>query len=737
MRCIRIKTVDSVSEEQIYYQNTIPKMGVRGLLTYIKKNPATRDRHVSLRTLASRIRQRTGKQAQLLFDFLNVLYWLLGSYHEAMIKKSHYKMYSFIYGGHLKDHERRFLSFIRAINSLDIEVVMFMDGARGSDRELFNAKKREYISKFHHRNTLIKKCIEIEDCNEYGLWMPQPLLILHLLMALKRKQFKVLHCTGEADGHIAAYAQTYTESVCGILTNDTDLIMMDNCDVFFCDLFDRDDTLKIRQVEFNEKPEDIVVEKTNKIKLSGHFKIKPEDMVNISIICGNDYTKHLCRSEVARPFPDSHNGIEQAIQWIKQHSTDESAINLLDFEPFKTFYENAIEYTRKAYSPSLQSENEVQASLSPLYREGKIDFMKEVQEGKMTRDIMPIVINGIHWNFNRIEDLPPSKIINLLLISFHQLVYTLLGIDSICEYTCDDDEHQMDYAVLASVITKEPFPNLLMELRQKNEIQKLCIYFTLLANHTYYQSKTNFNSMLKHYSTVQMKGNCMEALISPLTISGCILLACKLNKDFLSAIAQNSLLIACIMCSYGRDPFKTMYRPTSEALNYSSGFSAIMEGAYQLASVLGILEFMPLPSSIYENAALIPFHHIASCKLSDLKHKRKLDQQLNETIIIYEYMRKNKHYIELKDILFKELQSNEKTLFTPEELIGIAKHFTLVMFELEEAIERADLLQKDLISLHTKGNNSTKCRNQKSYFLCNLTFSGKKCKSRKQESITK
>jgi len=89
-------------------------MGVRGLLKFLRCNPKSRSHNISLR-------QEGKVNVTLVCDFLSVIYWLLETYHEVMVKKGLYSENSYIYGGDFNDYTDRVLDFVKALRYIGVE----------------------------------------------------------------------------------------------------------------------------------------------------------------------------------------------------------------------------------------------------------------------------------------------------------------------------------------------------------------------------------------------------------------------------------------------------------------------------------------------------------------------------------------------------------------------------------------------------------------------------------------
>ena len=339
-------------------------MGVRGLLKYLQRHPLARERRVSLSNLAYQIKDKTkGKAAKLLCDFFSVLFWLLSEFHEAKIKRKDYQPYSYIYGGDVIEYEQRFVAFVNALRHLGIEPIFFVDGARGSNETGFRAKLSTHRGRHLGKMSRVVHCNQVskydptEELETYSMWFPQPLVPLHIMMALKSEGVKLVHCIGEADSYLAKCAQSGGEDICGILTNDTDLVMMRRCEVFLCQFFDRELNLGIRSVDFNSTPSDVMCEKLTPRRLADVLKIPEHDLRNLSIICGNDYTEGFNqRWKLHETMGLSYPIVESAASWLRNtpHEDLEKTPPFDDIDSESDGkYSKAIQYTYDAYEAKI------------------------------------------------------------------------------------------------------------------------------------------------------------------------------------------------------------------------------------------------------------------------------------------------------------------------------------------------------------------------------------------------
>ena len=71
------------------------------------------------------------------------------------------------------------------------------------------------------------------------------------------------------------------------------------------------------------------------------------------------------------------------------------------------------------------------------------------------------------------------------------------------------------------------------------------------------------------------------------------------------------LLLACFSCAIGRMPPPTSSRPGPKGVTIAAQFMTVLQLAIWLASIVGLQKVLPLPSTIFQPFAYIPFHDTA------------------------------------------------------------------------------------------------------------------------------
>lgn len=704
-------------------------MGVRGLLKFLKHHPQARER-VSLGSRAEAIKCRIrGVTPKLLCDFFSIIFWLLKEFHDAKVKRGDYQRYSYLYGGDVVEYEKRVAAFVRALRYVGIEPVFYVDGIKGSHMKGFNAKLKTNQKRHTKQMEIICRCSLIseydpyQEVETYKTWIPHTLVVLNLLMVLKSEGVRLVHCIGEADTYFAKDTASSNGDILGILTSDTDMVMMRGCRVILCHFFDRKDILGIRSDEpLNEKPSDIVCCMLTPEGLARELGIQESDLKNLSVICGNDYTSGLNETHhLHRKLDLDWPILVSAAKWLKFTPHE----RLDQTPPFDEIckvasgeYKQAIDYTYQTYGASAGSDSEFDncgGKDSPLFEM----VLDGCTQGRMTRQLLSIAANSITWRGNVMEIIPTSKrhseispCINDDLLPIRHIVYKLLGLHTVTEYgrtaTAQDLEcHTIPVEVLY------PNSNLLPEVMKHTALSKLCLLVTFLV-----KAKQLKDCPITHLQTPIAVATqpdlpvSVSKLLKPLLVCASLLFSYDLRSNsglFSPEHTADVFLVTSFMCSLGLPPRKVFSRPSPEAINIASGFACIIEHSYHLASLLGLFEQMPRPSEMYQTAALIPFYHIAISKPADVKHQLHSNKLMAETYNAF-------HYITKELLSFRQLKSLLEEVYLTSEsdsnaillqtLYRLAKAYMEVMADIEEAYKRKRLFVQDIPSAHPRGKNS-------------------------------
>ena len=599
-------------------------MGVRGLLKYIRTHPDTRQR-VSLATTAEKVIQKCGKRrAELICDFLNIVFWLLQLFHECKVKSKEYSPYSSFYGGDLNDYAERFLQFVKALRYLNIEPIFFLDNScdiiqianAGLASHGHQLGLHRYLSRHRNRMEVVENCSDVitykptQDMEVVKKWLLPPLLLIQIQMALAREHAEnitLVRCKRDADSEIALYAHENHIKVCGILSGDTDMVIIRQCRVFHCKFFDRDDILGLRKPQLNSKPNDVICEMITPESLAASLGIRPHDLKNLSVLTGNDYTQHLNRDlEVYEKLQLTPPFVEAAATWLKSNRGE-----LLDHPDVAQIclehpeYRTAISVTYRVYDECRQPR--------PLVAEVK---------GQLE--------HAVHFRTDVVEVLNKDEpCIGDMLLPIRKIIYKLKGLQAVTEHGRTKGEPYMEIKVPVS----HPDSSL---PKTKTHLERLVCFFSLVT-----KARDLQDTALSKFTFPQIPPGTIaltcNRLFKPLLLCAPLLFLLSLGElsATLTTNAKDALLVGCLTCYAGIRPCKVYFRPSPQAINISVWFACALRHAYQMATTLGLADFLPLPSEIYQQAAYIPYHYIASVSEKAIKQQLKTLRELAETHAIF------------------------------------------------------------------------------------------------------
>ena len=708
-------------------------MGVRGLLKFLMKHPQARER-VYLGSRASAIKYGSHgatRIPKLLCDFFSIIFWLLKEFHDAKVKTKDYQPYSYIYGGDLLEYEKRVVAFVHALQYLGIEPVFYVDGIKGSHIKGFNAKLKTSEKRHAEQMEKIFRCSRISEynpCQEvetYQTWIPHTLVMLNLLMVLKSEGVRLVHCIGEADTYFAKDTASSNGDILGILTNDTDMVMMRGCRVILCHFFDRENVLGIRSAQsLNEKPSDVACCMLTPERLARELRIDQSDLKNLSVICGNDYTSGLNKiHDLHLTLELSWPILESAAKWLK----DTPHEHLDQTPPFDGIckatsgeYKQAIDYTYQAYGASAGSDSDFDncgGKDSPFFEV----VLDGIREGRMTRQLLSIAANSIVWRGNVMEIIPTSKqmswCINDALLPIRHIIYKLLGLCTVTEYghttTPQDVTQDLTQDLKCCTIPVEvlyPSSSLLPEVMKLTGLSKVCLLVTFLvkANQLKGCPIENFQTPITGATQPDLS---VSKLLKPLVLCASLLFSYNLQSSssiFSPEHTTDVFLVTSIMCCLALSPRNVLSRPSPEAIDIASGFACIIEHSYHLASLLGLFEEMPHPAKMYQTAAFIPFYHIAISKPADIKHQLCSNKLMAETYNAFYYITKELSSFRQLKRLLEEVYLTSKSdsnAILLQTLFRLVKAFMEAMADIEEAHKDNRLFVPDIPSTHPGGKH--------------------------------
>jgi hypothetical protein len=137
-------------------------------------------------------------------------------------------------------------------------------------------------------------------------------------------------------------------------------------------------------------------------------------------------------------------------------------------------------------------------------------------------------------------------------------------------------------------------------------------------------------------------------------------------------------------------------KPSSDAINVGNGFACIIKHSYDLASLFGLLEAMPLPGLVYQTAAFIPYYQVATL-IKKLHLTWDRYKEMAETFYAYEYITEQlDSFKKLKELIKGAYQPSDHGLIHPVNFLRLAVAFMEAVADIDEANRNGLLFVQDV-----------------------------------------
>ena len=678
-------------------------MGVQGLLKFLRTNPKTRVQNISLADLAKKKRKESGKRAKIVCDFLSVMLWLLKLFHEAKITEGSYKKDSYLFGGGYVEYSNRFIALLRALQC-HAEPILFVDGSRGSSLDDLEIKMLTLESREYERLKFVEKCVRYCDYDptldpeDVRKWRKYPLIIMHVLMAVRKEvpDVEILHCESEADSEMADYTRMHPE-VCGILSTDTDMVMMRRCTLIHCKFFDREDILGLRRPIFNEMPPDVICDLITPRSLAQALEIEVENLKIISIICGNDYTRSY---KIYRQMNLGYPFIRHAAKWLANYpSVSQHFFEIPMFQGIllqSPEFFDAVKHTYEAYGEAesfvemCKTTNVVRGDIQrhpkvpsrALSRSPVVDMVRRgINDGRISRKLSSVACSGIFWRNKHVEGQTSSTQTFVcaydLTFLLRRVIYMLLGLTKVREY--GNFTKSISVAVRFQDFTFTcDSSSLLLEIRGMQALLSRVLHlipFIVKAKSILHLRRLPFGS-----ANIPAGYNPhVASQLKPVLLCASLLHACSLKDDSSTfenvEVVKDVFLATCLMSVYENPPLEAFERPTVESMNMNAGFACIIQHVYEIASLFDMLDVLSPPGCCYQPAALVAFHQVAIAGEERVKRKRITDKHFVSLHTTYTHLIQLRKFLELKKILQEFQQKCENNQLDVMDLVRLAKAF--------------------------------------------------------------
>ncbi|XP_064642315.1 uncharacterized protein LOC135496760 [Lineus longissimus] len=356
-------------------------MGVQGLYTYLMRH---QEEVVEVVDLVEKARQRNG--IELLVDFYAFEHLVLKSMWKSLgeVRRNDYLRLA---GGEYETIDQYFSKFVKDLRAVDISLVFYVDGAKGSStyqtQNKLDTWKSRYKNDVKKLNTLLDVCSGKTNISSvpYETAVRPVLLEVQVFQTLRQCGCEIHQVSfGEADYAIARDLMDRPKAY-AVLGNDTDFCIFRESVFIHVDLFDMESDMGLGgPYSLPEKPLRLVAGILTQERVSELLGFKEHRLlIELSIICGNDFTGPVIRSRHIKENLDvkDHKDMKEIAGWVRHYQMVDNHPMIKQEAKKNKQLMNAIQFSRQFYCL--------------MYSQPEVNF-----KGQMSHDIEEGVLNGTY-----------------------------------------------------------------------------------------------------------------------------------------------------------------------------------------------------------------------------------------------------------------------------------------------------------------------------------------------------
>ena len=392
-------------------------------------------------------------------------------------------------------------------------------------------------------------------------------------------------------------------------------------------------------------PTAIVCEYVDSATLCQSLGLKDErNLVDISILCGNQFTAHLnVTSEPCKKLGLASSIFGCISNWVAALDPEEwpCIAEGLHLDPV---YCEAISQSFEVYAP-LYCDDDDSAPAGLIQKTNSMDegYTLIKVETRVCDTALVSIGNGVYWRWPVLEPVSLGQsCFHDLTLSLRKKAYSVLGQELVYEH--GRTSIKSFTTVPVQVDGKRD-----VGLSEWSEKQRLVALFQLM---TEYGDDLSTNMLTETVDGVISELNGDLAPVLPRVVLACASLC------FMGYLASEpgyslerhelqALLITCLFCSASVSPHIIPEHPSSRALTVAMQFSHTVEQAQLLASALGVKDALPSPSAVFYPMACMP-HYMASIMHPQ---EQKPSSTLKEAYHNYNWVLRNPSVSQLVDEL--------------------------------------------------------------------------------------
>ena len=607
----------------------VPDMGVEGLLAYILSSSDLR--RVQLSILASSFQQETGKRPKLLFNLSEIAAEFWSTPITVLKKIGDYPEYTSICGPDFHLVADRVCCFVKALRSLGIEPVFFVDPPADHDsserlQELMNENTEELANMY-----LIQQVLEHSRVQSLPYDSCNSLVNRQMLYSLRAESTEVVFCTQQTDSVIACYAQSHPET-CGIVSDNSEFAIISGCVLFPLVDFDFENFTGLKNaVSVDKSPGEIISMAITSAALAESLEIREDQLPDLAVLCGMEGTgRFIRRLSVLTALGVEGSDVKEIATWLKHKDTPLMANDVMrELCLLHPDFRDALEQSYNRFSsqrPSQVDSSQTLSYASPLYELVETEVLKYGELAFSAAKQGNVWLDVLCENLNLGQ---PS--VMELLRPIRKNLYTLLGVREIREYgrTTSKPCEVRVVPVCANQEEVESSIKNLHSLRAMDRCARLVAAYrltTVLSS----QPVKDVTEIVDESSS--QFPNMEWPQLHKLALVCCSLaLMAHLNKASWPSLAitdrqLDALLVSSLTCATEGIilPHIVHVLPSMRAVSISEWFCVALDILYETLAILGVTDASPEPRNIFYPMAFIPYH-LALESHSDLTSRQEVD----------------------------------------------------------------------------------------------------------------
>ncbi|CAG5118464.1 unnamed protein product, partial [Candidula unifasciata] len=397
-------------------------MGVHRLWSYIKKH-----RH-ALITYFDLVEVAEGYPGglKLLVDFYSWEHFILAKFWDSLSQSAQNKNIIFA-GGEYSMIDAFIKEFILRLRAVNIELVFFLDGAKGSAYTSSKQKLRTWQSRYSDDQKRLKNTADflrgklpLERVDTEHLTRPCLQEVQNVLTLQECGCVIHLQVSGEAD-HIIAKHLRDDAAAFAVLSNDTDFCIFEHCVLMPLDFFDMNNDLGLGLMSLNVKtPEHLkcgIIRTERVMSLLG--LPDHESLIELAVISGNDFTLPFLNT--IQTFKASYMGqLDKLACMIYNNGVAEKCTFFGPMIASDPELREAVEHSRQFYSLTLKEEGEKETCFNFHL------IADDIRRGRLPSTIVAMY-RGQYWHRQVLEDPSPGfPCADLAFTPLRAYIYTIL-----------------------------------------------------------------------------------------------------------------------------------------------------------------------------------------------------------------------------------------------------------------------------------------------------------------------